>query len=61
MFRHLRRIKLDKLLLLIAEEIRGMFNQNKPLKTIPVIRLDGPLYQRGNVTVTAWNLSDLAY
>lgn len=38
-----------------------MFNQNKPLKNIPVIRFDGPLYQKGKVTVTAWNLSDLAY
>jgi len=61
MFRYLRRIKLDQLLLLIANEIRGMFNENKPFKNIPVIRYEGPLCQRGKVTVTAWNLSDLAY
>jgi len=51
----------NNLLVLIADEIRGMFNQNKPLKNIPVIRFDGPLYQKGKITVTAWNLSDLAY
>lgn len=61
MFHYLRRIKLDRLLLLIAKEIRGMFNRNQPMRNIPVIRFDGPLYQKGNVTVTAWNLSDLAY
>ena len=61
MFRHLRRIKLDQLLRLIADEIRGMFNLNKPMKDVPVIRYYGPLYEKGKVTVTAWNLSDLAY
>jgi hypothetical protein len=60
-FRHLRRIKLDKLLMLIRNEIRGMFNQNKPMSNVNAIRFNGPLYQKGKITVTAWNLSDLAY
>ena len=60
-FRHLHRIKLDQLLLLIGNEIRGMFNRNEPMRNIPVRRFAGPLYQKGNVTVAAWNLSDLAY
>lgn len=61
LFRHLRRAKLDTLLLLIANAIRGMFNRNEPIMNVPVIRSDGPVHQEGNVTVTAWNLSDLAY
>lgn len=61
LFRYLRRIKLDRLLLLIANEIRGMFNRNEPMRNIPVRRFNGPLYQKGNVTFAAWNLSDLAY
>jgi hypothetical protein len=61
MFHYLRRIKLDSLLILIANEIGGMFERNKPMINIPVIRFNGPLYQKGNVTVLAWNLSDLAY
>jgi hypothetical protein len=60
-FRYLHRTKLDRLLLLIANEIRGMFNRNESMRNIPVIRFDGPLHQKGNVTITAWNLSDLAY
>ena len=61
LFLHLRRFKLDQLLMLIANEIRRMFNENKPMKNIPVIRYHGPIYEKGKVTVTAWNMSDLAY
>ncbi len=61
LFRHLRRAKLDILLSLIANTIREMFNRDESVKTIPVVRFDGPVHQAGNVTVTAWNLSDLAY
>lgn len=61
LFRHLGRAKLDSILLLIANVIRGMLDRNEPVMTIPVKRFQGLLHQKGQVTVTAWNLSDLAY
>jgi len=61
LFRHLGRAKLDSILLLIANAIRGMFHRNEPVMTIPVTRFQGLLHQEGKITVTAWNLSDLAY
>lgn len=61
LFRHLRRAKLDSVLLLIANAIRGMFGRNEPVTTIPVRRSQGIFHQEGEVTVAAWNLSDLAY
>ena len=60
-FQLIRRAKLDILLFRIAEAVRGMFSRNTPIETVPVTRVDGPLQQEGNVTVTAWNLSDIAY
>jgi len=61
LFWYLRRSKLDHLLFLIADAIRGMFDHNEPVMTVPAVQLDGLYPRSGNVTVTAWNLSDLAY
>lgn len=61
LFRHLKRAKLDHLLVLIASQIIDMFNRNEPVLNIPVVRFDRSVHQKGNVTITAWNLSDLAY
>jgi hypothetical protein len=38
-----------------------MFHRNESVMTVPVTRSQGILHQRGKITVTAWNLSDLAY
>ncbi len=38
-----------------------MFSRNSAVETVPVVRTVGPLQQRGKVTLTAWNLSDIAY
>src|SRR5664280_1733829 len=38
-----------------------MFDRNEPVMSVPVVRVDGLYPRAGNVTVTAWNLSDLAY
>lgn len=39
--------KLDSLLLLIANAIRGMFDRNEPVMNIPAVRLDGFVLQEG--------------
>ena len=61
LFWHLRSTKLDHLLFLIANAIRGMFDRNEPVMSVSAVRVDGFYPRSGNVTVTAWNLSDLAY
>lgn len=61
LFRYLRRAKLDSLLLGIANIIRGMFSRDEPIMNISAVRVNGLLPRKGNVTVKAWSLSDLAY
>ena len=61
LFHHLGRAKLDSTLLLISDAIRGMFGRKEPIMHVPVLRSCGPLRQKGKVTITAWDLSDLAY
>jgi hypothetical protein len=61
LFHHLGRAKLDSTLLLISDAIRGMFGRKEPIMHVPVLRSCGPLRQKGKVTITAWDLSGLAY
>jgi len=61
LLRYVGKTKLDSTLVLIGNMIRGMFKRNKPVITVPVRHTQGLLHQAGNITVTAWNLSDLAY
>jgi hypothetical protein len=58
---YLCRTRLEHLLFLIANAIRGMFDRNEPVMNIGAVRFDGLYPRKGSVTVTAWNLSDLAY
>jgi len=60
-FSELRKFKLDELLFLIGELTRLMFDEDKPVRNIPFERRHGLLKQSGRVTVTAWNLHDMAY
>ncbi len=61
LFGYLRRKKLDSLLFRIANVIRVMFDRNEPVMTVPVVRTNGIYPKQGKVTISAWNLSDLAY
>jgi hypothetical protein len=61
LFWYLRRSKLDNLLFLIADAIRGMFSRNQPIMSVSAVKVGGLYPRTGNVTITAWNLSDLAY
>lgn len=45
----------------IGNAMRGMFERNEPVMTIPAVRIDGLAPVHGNVTVASWSLSDLAY
>jgi hypothetical protein len=38
-----------------------MFERNEPVMTVPATRIDGLVPVKGNVTVAAWSLSDLAF
>jgi hypothetical protein len=61
LFRLLGTCKLDHLLVQIGNALRGMFERNEPVMTVPAVRFDGPTPVKGNVTVASWALSDLAY
>ena len=62
LYRNLRQCKLDDLLLSIGDVSRGMLKRKKPIETVRVTtRSVGRLVQHGNVTVAAWDLTDLAY
>lgn len=61
LFRLLRNCKLDHLLIQIGNALRGMFERNEPVMTVPTVRYDGLAPVKGKVTVASWALSDLAY
>lgn len=57
----LQRFKLDTLLRLIGTRIRKQFDLQKPIENEILEQRDGLLVRRGPLTITAWQLSDLAY
>lgn len=59
--RALRNYRLDALLALIGERIRQQFHQRKPITEEELVQRQGALVRRGLFTITAWQLSDLAY
>jgi hypothetical protein len=60
-FQLLRQCKLDHLLQQIGNAMRGMFERNEPVMSVPAARLDELAPAAGNVTVASSALSDLAY
>ncbi|MDQ7838392.1 MAG: hypothetical protein RDU59_07850 [Thermodesulfobacteriota bacterium] len=57
----LRRYILDELLLLIGTRIRQLYDDQKPIAEETLEQQHGLLVRRAPVTLTAWQLSDLAY
>jgi len=57
----LRKYKLDELLLNIGARIRKLYDDQEPVVTETIELQQGSVVRRGSVTLTAWQLSDLAY
>ena len=57
----LRRYRLDKLLLHIGTRIRQFYDGQEPIVNETLEQQQGLLLSRGSVTLTAWQLSDIAY
>jgi len=61
LYRHLRRYKLDSLLLSIGNITRQMMANNQAIQPIDVIREKGALQWKNKFNLSAFHLSDLAY
>ena len=56
----LQKYKLDELLVHIGDRIRQLYNNQKPVAQ-ETLQQQNPLFSKGSVSLTAWQLSDLAY
>lgn len=59
--RHLRRYKLDSLLLGIGDITRKMMANNQSIKIIDIVRSEGLFQRKKSIYLSAFHLSDLAY
>jgi hypothetical protein len=61
LYRHLRRYKLDSLLLSIGNITRQMMVNNQAIQPIDIIREKGAFQRKNKFILSAFHLSDLAY